>query len=431
MRDLALMMTFLGILPFVLSRPYIGILLWSWFSYMNPHRLTYGFAYSFPFAMIIALVTIVAGVKDQSSKSIPWNGFTLTWLVFIVWFSITTIFAFHPDSAIPDWIMMLKVQLISFMTIMLCKQKHQIQSLIWVIAFSIGFYGIKGGISVISHGGQYKVFGPAQSSIADNNDLALALLMIVPLLRYCQSLVKKPWLSWLLLLMLGLVIASIIGSYSRGAMLAGVFVLLYYWLKGRNKLRNALVVAFGILVLLPLMPEAWFQRMNSINEYQEDGSAQGRINAWWTAFYVANDRITGGGFRTFSQDVFDRYAPVQDTFHDAHSIYFQVLGSHGYIGLVLFLLLGVHALRTANWLLHHTKNNLELKWLYELTIAVQVSLIAYASGGAFLTLANFDLYYQLLAILIVARQHVEQQAQLTPAKHRAKGSFKPWLKAKP
>lgn len=430
MRDLVLMMTFMGILPFVWSRPYIGILLWAWISYMNPHRLTYGFAYNFPFAMLIAGVTILSALKDRSDKSVPWNALTLTWLTYIFWFSFTTIFALHPEAAFNDWVTMLKIQLISFMTIMLCKEKYQLQALIWTIAFSIGFYGIKGGVAVIMHGGSYKIFGPVQSSIADNNDLALALLMMVPLIRYCQRLVTNKWLSWFLLLCLGLVIASIIGSYSRGSMLAGVFVLAYYWWKGQNKLRNLLLVIFACVALLPAMPDAWFERMNTISSYDEDASAQGRINAWGTAINLANARITGGGFRTFTQDVFDIYAPVEDISHDAHSIYFQALGSHGYIGLLLFLLLGFHALRTANWILRQTKGIAELKWLYEMMIAIQVCLIAYATGGAFLTLANFDLYFHLLAILVIARLYVERYQQTQPGAAPKLG-FKPWLKAKP
>jgi putative inorganic carbon (HCO3(-)) transporter len=50
MRDAILFLMIMGALPFAFKRPVIGIFLWTWVSLMNPHRLTYGFAYSFPFA---------------------------------------------------------------------------------------------------------------------------------------------------------------------------------------------------------------------------------------------------------------------------------------------------------------------------------------------------------------------------------------------
>ena len=49
MRDLFVTLIVLGALPFAFLRPSIGVLTFSWLSYMNPHRLTWGFAYDFPF----------------------------------------------------------------------------------------------------------------------------------------------------------------------------------------------------------------------------------------------------------------------------------------------------------------------------------------------------------------------------------------------
>ena len=43
-----------------------------------------------------------------------------------------------------------------------------------------------------------------------------------------------------------------------------------------------------------------------------------------------NYRVTGGGFETYSKSVFQKYNPSYDRTHAAHSIYFQVLGEHGY-----------------------------------------------------------------------------------------------------
>ena len=47
-------------IPFILRKPYIGILVWSWIGFMNPHRLSWGFAFDMPFALIVAIVTLLA-----------------------------------------------------------------------------------------------------------------------------------------------------------------------------------------------------------------------------------------------------------------------------------------------------------------------------------------------------------------------------------
>jgi len=72
------------------------------------------------------------------------------------------------------------------------------------------------------------------------------------------------------------------------------------------------------------MPDAWMQRMGTIKTYEQDGSAMGRINAWHFAFNLALDRpIVGGGFETFQPDLFLKYAPEPENYHDSHSIYFE------------------------------------------------------------------------------------------------------------
>src|SRR3569833_2546784 len=71
MRDLFVTMVVLGSLPMILYRPYIGVLMWSWIGYMNPHRLSWGFATDFPFAMIVAVTTLMAMMFLREDKRGP------------------------------------------------------------------------------------------------------------------------------------------------------------------------------------------------------------------------------------------------------------------------------------------------------------------------------------------------------------------------
>ncbi|MCK5481680.1 MAG: putative O-glycosylation ligase, exosortase A system-associated, partial [Gammaproteobacteria bacterium] len=73
MRDIVLTIIFFGLLPLVFSRPYVGIYLWTWLGLMNPHRLTYGFAFDFPFAQIVAITTLISMFASKEPKQIPWT----------------------------------------------------------------------------------------------------------------------------------------------------------------------------------------------------------------------------------------------------------------------------------------------------------------------------------------------------------------------
>ncbi len=132
---------------------------------------------------------------------------------------------------------------------------------------------------------------------------------------------------------------SAVGTYSRGTFLAILAMGFWLWWKSRHKLLlGVALVAHGAAAASRSCPEKWEDRMRSITEYQQDSSAMGRLNAWQTAINVARDHpLVGGGFEFHSQAVFARYAPVPEDFHSMHSIYFQVLGEHGFVGLALFL----------------------------------------------------------------------------------------------
>ena len=84
------------------------------------------------------------------------------------------------------------------------------------------------------------------------------------------------------------------------------------------------------------------------------------------------------------------------------------MGEHGFIGLALFLLLLWLAFRNGTWIKKNAASREDLRWAADLGAMVQVSLVGYAVGGAFLGMAYFDLYYHLAAISLLTRLQVEK-----------------------
>jgi probable O-glycosylation ligase (exosortase A-associated) len=177
------------------------------------------------------------------------------------------------------------------------------------------------------------------------------------------------------------------------------------------------------------MPQEWYDRMGTIETYQEDKSAQGRINAWHTAFNTAKDRVTGGGFEMWIPAMFRQYAPDPGNFRDVHSIYFEVMGEHGFIGFGLFMLLGLLAWIRAQQIIRRCKSDPDKKWAADLAAMIQVSLVGYAAGGAFLGMAYFDLPYHLMVILVLTAKFtgvLEQAPQPIRADMRSSGTPPRW-----
>lgn len=410
MRDIILFGFVFGMIPYMLRNPYIGVLMWSWFSYMNPHRLTWGYAYSFPFAQLVAIVLFASLLMDKEKKRLPKNGIVVVWIMFVIWAAITSLNGYFADAAWVEYVRLFKIQLIIFMTMLIMTTPKRIKLMIWVIYFSIGFFGIKGGFFTAATGGGARVWGPAFSFIEDNNHLAVALLMVLPLGYYLiRHEIDNKWLKAGMWLSMFLIALSAIGSQSRGAFLAIICVSGYLWLKSDKKF----VMAAVIIPLLPMMflfmPDSWHERMATIENYEEDASAMGRINAWKYSMNAANDNITGVGMNSWSYETFALYAPDPEKVHAAHSIYFSVIADHGWIGFIMFMTIFGGAWVVANGVIRHGDRSEEHKWASGMARMIQVSLVAYATGGAFLSLSYFDLPWHLVAIILLLQQHLKQE----------------------
>ena len=404
MRDLALILLIFGALPFAFGRPAIGIFLWVWVSVMNPHRLTWNYAADFPFAQAIAIVTLIGILLSRKERKFPWTPVTVVMVLLILWMNVNMIFALDHEAAFPMWDRVMKIFLMTFVALYVLRTKQDVQVLIWVITLSVAFFGIKGGLFTIREGGEFRVYGPPGSFIEENNSLALATIMTIPLLWYLYLQATKGWLRLGLLGAMVLCSLSALGSHSRGAFLAIGAMLGSLWLKSRRKLITGFVLILLVPFAIAFMPEKWEERMRSIQHYEQDSSAMGRINAWNMAVNLATDRAPlGGGFEIYNRSVFGRYAPVPDDVHSAHSIYFQMLGEHGYIGLALFLLLWWLVWRDARRIVKQARGRNEWQWASDLARMIQVSLVGYAVGGAFLNLAYYDVPYYLLVAIVLTR----------------------------
>lgn len=413
LRDIALTLLLISALPISLARPYVGALFFAWVSLMNPHRLTWGFAYGISWALYIAVATL-AGLVVTKDKVIgdSFSRYRMA-LLYLAWTAVTTVFALAPDSATGRLIEFTKIQLMCFVMLCMLTTRKRIEWFVVVITMSVAFFGIKGGIFTLLTGGANRVYGPEMSVLGDNNQLATALVMTIPMLFWMAEFVERRWMKYAIYGAMALTAVSIFGSHSRGALLAIAAMAAFLVAKSRHKAPAVMLALVGAVVAVTFMPDDYWERMQTITTYDEDASAQGRLRMWRAAIDVASDRITGGGFNVYDAPAFAAY--VTGRVLAAHSIYFQALGEHGWPGIALFLTFWIsiwlqsrHALRE----LESVPDSSKLSTLVRMT---QVSLIGYAVGGAFVNIGYWDFPFYLSLIVMGLRRIAREAAVDTVA----------------
>lgn len=411
MRDAVVLSIVAAMALMALRRPWIGIMLWNWISIMNPHRQTFGIAYDAPLAALAAVVTLIGLLLTRDERHSPFKGAPVTVLaVFCVWMTMSWLLGLDVVGDYPQWNKVMKVNFMLFIGLAVLHSKKHVMALAWVAVGSLALLGAKGGLFTIATGGGYRVYGPPGTFVEDNNEFAVALIMTIPLLRFLQlQLTSRAGRMGMTLVML-LCAASALGSHSRGALLAmGAMVMLLWW-RGKSRLWSGILMAVVAAALFAFMPENWFERMATIETYQDDKSAMSRISAWWCAWNLAFHYPLGVGFNAVRPELFALYSPYPDLVQAAHSIYFQVLGHHGFVGLLIYLVLWATTWNTASWLRKHGGAQPQTAWCADLGSMAQASIIGFAAGGAFLSLAYYDLPFIVMTLLVLSKQWVKSEA---------------------
>ena len=418
MRDAVLLAILILLMLLALRQPWIGILGWTWFSIMNPQALSWNLS-RMPLAAVMVGATMVGLVFSGDKKQFFATRETVVLMLFMLWMCITLPFSFYLDSSLPLWSRVMKIDFMILVAMLVLHSRKHIEALVWVLAGSIGFYGVKGGLFTLATGGASRVWGPTNTFIGGNNEVALALVMTIPLMEFLRLNASSLWVKRGLVVAMILCATAALGSQSRGAFLAIAAMTLVMWSRSKNKLAMGMALIALAVGLLAFMPDSWMNRMDTIQSYAQDTSALGRINAWWMAFNLAKDNFFGGGFMIYNSAVFARYAPDPTDVHAAHSIYFMVLGEHGFIGLFLFVLLWTLVWLSAGRLRVEGRLQAQTQWLSDLGSMCQVSLAGYAVGGAFLSLSYYDLPYNILLLVVLGRRWLDNKAWIAEAEEHA------------
>jgi putative inorganic carbon (HCO3(-)) transporter len=410
MRDVLLVLG-IGIISLVaLRKPAFGMVCFVGASLLNPHSLTWGFARSFPFAQWIAVGTLGGYFLSNEDKKFPKQREFFLLLALWAMFIASTPLAIEREAALHRCILTSKILLMVFLSMSLINSEERLRILIRVIALTLGFHGLKGGIFAVMTGGNYMVEGPENSFLAANNAIGLALAMNVPILFHLSRVEKDKRLVWLLRAMLVFSYPAIVCTFSRGAWLGltAATVLVVLKLKTPHKVLVLIAAVILVPVVFQMLPERVASRYEDLRNYDTEDSAQSRFWNWELCTRVGfSHPLLGGGFDYYSPYIYDTYFPEflqrwPGRWWSCHSMWFTVLGEHGLPGIILYIALIVSSMMSLRRV--RAAGTAQGKpFLVELANMLQGAFVAYMVSGTFLDVAYFDLFYQLVAVVIIVK----------------------------
>ncbi len=401
MRDLILLGFTALCLAAAIRHPFVGLLTWAWFTLLTPHQAAFG-VYGVPLNVIIAGVTIASYIVSGEIAKFRFDPITCLIIIFGGWLMLAQAFSLDPENSAIYHDRFIKTLLFVVLCAQMTSGKLRFNALVWTLVISIGFLAAKGAAFTFVTLGQYRVQGLTNTILEDNNHFGIAVAAILPLILYLRAEAARPIVRQGLLVLFCLAVVAIIGTQSRGAFLSLIAFSGFFWIRSKHKIA---ILAGLTLLLIPtimFMPSKWTDRMSTIGEATQDASFMGRVDAWVINYKLAVEHpVTGVGLRNSYETKIAETVDVEraKSAKAAHSIYFEVLGGSGFVGLAIYLTLFATTFISA-WRIYLARKNEKLApWKWRFAYYAQISIVVFAVGGASTSMEMWDGYLVVIALV--------------------------------
>jgi probable O-glycosylation ligase (exosortase A-associated) len=356
--------------------------------------------------MFIGVLAIGGYLAADRRAPAPFTMHTLLTLLFAGWITVTTmLFAVAPEAAWSKWDWAFKTVLFSAFIPLVFRSLVQIEAFVATYLFAASIHFLPTGLKTIISGGGYGMqLGVVQSNsgFGEGSTLAAVTLMLIPLVFYLRKhgtlLPRWPLMDAMYLCLAAVMIACAIGTYSRTGLIGLIVLAGAIWLRSNRKILGLVVGIVVAIAIMHLTTDDWNDRIATINDYETESSALGRILVWqWTLGFVA-ENFAGGGFDSFMINEITSPNGFVSRGKAFHSIYFEVLGEHGWpgfgllVGLILTSFLSLQKAARISRSLQGMEN------VRDLAFALQVSLVVMLACGSFIGVAFQPMLWYLFAI---------------------------------
>ena len=426
MRDLLLLAVYGCFLVLGAAAPFVLALGYVWVDAFRPQEVSYGLLTSLPVSMMMGAAAVGGWFLMDRRQPAPPGPIVVLLLFFALWCTMTTaLWAAVPTTAWWKWDWAFKTMVFAIFLPLAIRSRVQIEALLQVYLFSIAAHFVPfAGKTIIAGGGYGRNLGliEGNSGLAEGATLATASLLLVPIAlflgRHTRLLPRRRLTR---LLYLGLAIAAVVaavGTYQRTALIGMAVLAVFVLFQSRRKWLTAIAICIGVSGVLFLTTDAWNERISTIRDYRQESSALTRLLVWqWTLGYVREHPFCGGfGVSEISRIVLpprpEDEGPQTVIGRAFHSIYFEVLGEQGWVGLALFFGLVGAALLAQQEVIRRARRMAGFEWAVDLAKALRASLAVFLACGAFIGIAFQPMFYLLLAASAALLHQVRRSAAL-------------------
>jgi putative inorganic carbon (hco3(-)) transporter len=424
-RDLLLFSTYCAYMALGLRAPFVFGLGYVWTDILLPQQVAYSTLRSLPMAMIAGSAAIGTYLMlDRRSPPRP----TFAWLLlllFAAWVTLTATWAVAPEEAWGKWNWAVKTILFAAFLPFLFRSRIQLEALILTFLFALSGHLIATGLNAIVTGGGYgRKMGlvPDLLGIGETSFLSMLGAASIPLILYLKRhslIIPRGKHTALACNMIALfAVMTSLGTFARTGLVALSVLAGLLWIESQHKVKLGFVLLMSGAVAVLIMSQTWLDRMFTIADPNADSSAGQRLDIWkWTWNYVA-DHPLGGGFNAYVISSFIRHeadgSEYVVTGRAFHSIYFEILGEHGYLGFGIFALIMATMFITMFRIRRKTRDIAELAWLHDLMKALMMATLIYLAGGNFIGIGFQPPLYYFIAIVISAGQYYARATRRSP-----------------
>jgi len=392
---------------YAFQTPLYAACLYLWIAYFRPESWAWSGVFatlnlSFIAGIFLLVRTMVSPVRFRFDLR---NGLLLTFLAFSLLSSVVAPHANYSLGYLQDFA---KTIIVSYLLSVLITSEADFRLVIMVMALSLGFEAAKQGWAqlVLNPGARNDNGVPF---LGDNNLVAVGMAMLLPMVGALAATSTGKWRRVFQFLNIGILYRAI-STYSRGGMLAvGAVGGLYFW-RSPNKVRTLVAFVIAIAVILPVLPQEYWDRMSTIGASgeQRDESQTSRIHFWEVATAMAMDRpLTGVGFRGYEPNYnhYDFSHGFHGTNRAVHSSWFGILAEGGFPGLALFIAIFGSSVWACRRIRRMARREEVSDRLGRYAIGIESALVAFAVGGSFVSFHYNEMLWHFFA-LSMALEHV-------------------------
>ncbi len=425
-------------------RPFLFVLAFAYIDIVAPQKVSWGFLQMIPISLIAFVGAVTSWAVAENKDGIRFSPRQFVLLLLLIYCGLTTRTADFPEDALEKWTWVWKALVFAMFLPLTLRTRLRIEAFTLIMVLSVGVIVIGGGIKTLAGGGGYgelKLLVNDNTGLYEGSIISTVAVCVMPLALWLArygTIFKPGWLVWLFAL--GICFSCLlmpVGTQARTGLIC-VAVLGLMMLRSVKRPMLYIGAMTGLaLIAIPLLPQSFTERMNTIRNHQSDQSASTRVAVWkWTIEY-AKTHPFGGGFEAYRQNVLS-YDTVQaenagdnntaietqrieERGRAYHSSYFEMLGEQGYPGLALWLLLhilGVVHMEVIRRSYAKDKSQ-ELGWVTPLADALQQAQIVYLFGGAFVGIAFQPFCYMLVGLQCGLSAYIGRVKRAAPKPFRA------------